>query len=247
MAEWMIFKNEWNPDFDDLEGLDNSKYDPNFSSESDSEEDSDSEDRCNGINYKNAVFKFEQAPYLTEFDDGYDPNEDPDFEEPYSEDDIDEEFEIDDDACEDTQVCFKGDKLTLGSCNHMCCKVWCLEPIQPSIPENFHQYYIPYDAPMGAFLQHHGRRSGYECTAKECNHPNATGTLVKARASRIFNSHTAAKLKSIANASKIAFLKKVQFKHTVPLTVLIFNVNPGSCYSFELTNSDIYRAVKVTN
>ena len=31
-------------------------------------------------NYENEVFDFENASYLIIFDDGYDPNEDPDFE-----------------------------------------------------------------------------------------------------------------------------------------------------------------------
>jgi len=179
----------------------------------------------------NAVFEFEHASYLTVFDDGYDPNEDPDFEGPeflddfqydiqkmlfYNEDDIDEEFEVDEDIFEDTQVCFKGKELTLGSCDHMCCEVWRLEAIYPSKPDislfgrdmtKVYEIYAERRSPINSFLKHHGESSGNQCTDQECKNPNAMKILVKARASKIFNSQTAAKLKSIANASKINFQK----------------------------------------
>ena len=44
----------------------------NISSGSDSEDD--------GSNHENQVFQLEHALYLIEFDDGYDPNADPDLE-----------------------------------------------------------------------------------------------------------------------------------------------------------------------
>ena len=194
----------------------------NISSGSDSEDD--------GNNHE-IVFKYAVPSYLTEFDDGYDPNADPDFEVPDdyevgAENDfpshdlyIAEEFEDDDDAF-DTQVCFKGktSPLLLGPCDHMCCKVWCLEPIgfiNPEIVpplggvEQFSQ------TPMCSFLTHHGKSSGNGCTDKECKNPNATGILIKAslktslfeRASNIFNSKTTKKFKSKANSSKISFRK----------------------------------------
>ena len=178
---------------------------------------------------ENAVFEFEHASYLTEFDDDYDPNEDPDFEGPEgiddlkydilkmlfsNEDDIDEEFEVDEDIFEDTRVCFKGKELTLGSCDHMCCEVWRLEAIYPSKPDialfgrdmtKVYEIYAERRSPINSFLKHHGESSGNQCTDQECKNPNAMKILVKARASKIFNSQTAAKLKSIANASKISF------------------------------------------
>lgn len=180
---------------------------------------------------ENAVFEFEHASYLTEFDDGYDPNEDPDFEGPEglddlkydilkmlfsNEDDIDEEFELDEDIFEDTRVCFKGKELTLGSCDHMCCEVWRLEAIYPSKPDislfgrdmtKVYEIYAERRSPINSFLKHHGESSGNQCTDQECKNPNAMKILVKARASKIFNSQTAAKLKSIANMSKISFQK----------------------------------------
>ena len=129
--------------------------------------------------YEGAVFEFESAPYLTQFDNddssddsscdysfdsnfdcicGYSDDEDADvcrddkkygyvsggdflknfF---YSEDDTDGESELDEDAFEDTKLCFKATYLeerlstdigpTLGPCDHMCCKVWNLS--NPSI------------------------------------------------------------------------------------------------------------------
>ena len=184
----------------------------NISSGSDSEDD--------GSNHE-IVFKFAVPSYLTEFDDGYDPKADPDFEVPDdyevgTEYDIAEEFEVDDDAFDDTQVCFKGKKLSLGSCDHMCCKVWCLEPIGFSHPEivpplgGVEEYGY---TPMYSFLTHHGKRSGNGCTDKECKNPSATGILIKAslktrlfeRASQIFNSKTTKKLKSKAIWFKISF------------------------------------------
>ena len=128
--------------------------------------------------YENAVFEFEHASYLTDFDDGYDPNEDPDFEDPegsdyyfdyYAEDET-EEFE-EGDAFDDTQICFKGNHgpygpiPSLGPCNHMCCKVWHLEPIHAK------SHMI-----MDTFLKHHGSR----CTDKKCKNPNAAEILFKA-------------------------------------------------------------------
>ena len=188
----------------------------NISSGSDSEDD--------GSNHENTVFQFEHASYLTEFDDGYDPNEDPEFEEPTglvkqyvrtdtlkmitsNGDDIDEEFE-EGDAFDDTQVCFKTGKVpsgnlwynwrnlvSLGPCKHMCCLVWHLKPIHST-------------GPMSTFLNHHSELY-VGCTDKKCKDPNATGILFKAillaRASKIFNPQTAAKLKSTAKSFKISF------------------------------------------
>ena len=89
----------------------------NISSGSDSEDD--------GSNNENLVFQFEHASYLTEFDNGYDPKEDLEFEDPTgldgfefdtmklitsNGDDIDEEFE-EGDAFDDTRVCFKNGKV----------------------------------------------------------------------------------------------------------------------------------------
>ena len=188
----------------------------NISSGSDSEDD--------GSNHENPVFQFEHASYLTEFDDGYDPNDDPEFEEPTglaqqfmrtdtlkmitsNGDDIDEEFE-EGDAFDDTQVCFKTGKVppvrnwynwsnfvSLGPCNHMCCIVWHLKPIHTT------------DTPMRTFLKHHSELY-VGCTDKKCKDPNANGILFKAillaRASKIFNQRTAAKLKSTAKSFKIS-------------------------------------------
>ena len=133
-----------------------------------------------------------------------------------NEDDIDEEFELDEDLFEDTRVCFKGKELTLGSCDHMCCEVWRLEAIYPSKPDiaefgrdmtKVYEIYAERRSPINSFLKHHGKSSGNQCTHQECKNPNAMKILVKARASKIFNSQTAAKLKSIANLSKISFQK----------------------------------------
>ena len=209
----------------------------NISFGSDSEDDfkRKTEDDINGETDdeidENAVFEFEHASYLTEFDHDYDPNEDPDFEGPEglddlkydilkmlfsNEDDIDEEFELDEDLFEDTRVCFKGKELTLGSCDHMCCEVWRLEAIYPSKPDialfgrdmtKVYEIYAERRSPINSFLKHHGESSGNQCTDQECKNPNAMKILVKARASKIFNSQTAAKLKSIANVSKISFQK----------------------------------------
>ena len=133
---------------------------------------SDSEDESN--NHENPVFEFENAPYLTAFDDGYDPNEDPDFEDPDglddskydTEDETDDEFELDDDAFDDTQICYKGNNdgpdwlwASLGPCDHMCCKVWHLKPME-----------------LGTFMKHHGNR----CTVNKCKNPNAAGILFEA-------------------------------------------------------------------
>ena len=187
----------------------------NISSGSDSEDD--------GSNQENEVFQFEHASYLTEFDDGYDPNEDPEFEEPTglvkqyvrtdtlkmitsNGDDIDEEFE-EGEAFDDTRVCFKTGKVppvntwynwpkcvSLGPCKHMCCLVWHLKPIHST-------------GPMRTFLEHHSELY-VGCSDKRCKDPNATGILFKAillaRASKIFNPRTAAKLKSTAKSFKIS-------------------------------------------
>ena len=182
---------------------------------------------------ENAVFEFKHAAYFTDFDDGYDPNEDPDFEDSEgpedseywkydilkmissNKDDIDEEFlhridfELDEDAFDDTRVCFKSEsentwsgtwsksKVSVGPCDHMCCKVWHLEPIHST---------GPYEEPDETFLKNHGISSGNGCTDKECKYPNATEILDKAsllaKASIVFNLHTAAKLKSKAKAFK---------------------------------------------
>ena len=165
--------------------------------------------------YENAVFEFEHASYLTDFDDGYDPNEDPDFEDPegsdyyfdyYAEDET-EEFE-EGDAFDDTQICFKtgkhppgntwyswADLVSLGPCKHMCCIVRHLKPIHAADP-------------MDTFLKHHSELY-VGCTDKRCKNPNANGVLFKAimlaKASRIFNPRTAAKLKSTSKAFKITF------------------------------------------
>ena len=172
------------------------------------------------------VFEFAHASYLNEFDDGYDPNEDPDFEDPTgldafeydtlkmitsNGDDIDEEFlhhidfELVDDAFDDTRVCFRGRERhehSLGQCDHICCKIWHLEPLHPSKPVIFSKNTCKSIRALNTLANHM-----IGCTDKECKNPNATGILIKAsllaRASRIFNSHTTAKLKSIANASKL--------------------------------------------
>ena len=193
----------------------------NISSGSDSEDESNNED--------NEVFEFEHGSYLTEFDDGYDSKEDPDFEDstglggfsPFNEfvtlkmitsngDDIDEEFE-EGDAFDDTRVCFKTGKVptanawynwpdcvSLGPCKHMCCLVWHLKPIQAN-----HRY----DSPTDTFLKHHSELY-VGCSDNKCKDPNATGILFKAivlaRASKIFNQRTAAKLKSTAISFKIS-------------------------------------------
>ena len=182
---------------------------------------SDSEDESN-----NEVFEFEHGSYLTEFDDGYDPKEDPDFEDStglsgfsiFNEfvtlkmitsngDDINEEFE-EGDAFDDTQICFKTGKhppentwyswanlVSLGPCKHMCCIVRHLKPIHAADP-------------MDTFLKHHSELY-VGCTDKRCKNPNANGILFKAimlaKASRIFNPRTAAKLKSTSKAFKITF------------------------------------------
>ena len=193
--------------------------------------DSDSEDESRYNYDNNQVFKFEHGSYLTEFDDGYDRNEDPEFEEPTglevttffgdfefdtlkmirsNGDDINEEFE-EGDAFDDTRVCFKSGKIptcsassmyrwtdfvSLGPCKHMCCLVWHLKPINTK---------DPYDSPMNTFWKHH-RELG--CTDNKCKDPNAAGILCKAihlaRASKIFNPRTAAKLKSTAKSFKIS-------------------------------------------
>ena len=189
----------------------------NISTESVSEDD--------GINHENEVFQFEHASYLTEFDDGYDPEEDPEFEDPTgldgfefdtmklitsNGDDIEEEFE-EGDAFDDTRVCFKTGRIppgntwsswanlvSLGPCKHMCCIVWHLKPIHAK---------DQYDSPTDTFLKHHSELY-VGCTDKKCKDPNATGILFKAillaRASKIFNPRTAAKLKSTAKSFKIS-------------------------------------------
>ena len=183
----------------------------------------DSED--GGSNHENheskEVFEFEHASYLTEFDDGYDPKEDPEFEDPTgldgfefdtmkmitsNGDDINEEFE-EGDAFDDTRVCFKtgkipsyswrwADLVSLGPCKHMCCIVWNLKPIEST------------DTPMDAFLKHHSELY-VGCTDKKCKNPTANEILFKAiilaKASEIFNPNTAAKLKSTAKSFKISF------------------------------------------
>ena len=177
----------------------------NISSGSDFEDESNNED--------NEVFEFEHGSYLTEFDDGYDPKEDPDFKDSTglsgfsNGDDIDEEFE-EGDAFDDTRVCFKTGKVptantwhnwpdfvSLGPCKHMCCLVWHLKPIHT--PD-----------PMKTFLKHHSELY-LGCTDKRCKNSNANGILFKAimlaKASKFFNPRTAAKLKSTAKAFKITF------------------------------------------
>ena len=183
---------------------------------------SDSEDESN--NHDNEVFEFQQGSYLTEFDDSYDSKEDPEFEDPTvvngfeldtlkmitsNGDDINEEFE-EGDAFDDTLVCFKtgkvptantwhywADLVSLGPCKHMCCIVRHLKPIHAADP-------------MDTFLKHHSELY-VGCTDKRCKNPNANGILFKAimlaKASRIFNPRTAAKLKSTSKAFKITFRK----------------------------------------
>ena len=160
--------------------------------------------------FKGENLVFEHASYLNDFDDGYDPTEDPDYEQPQgldgseydTDDDIAEETKLDDDEIDDTRVCFRGDQrgislgLSLGPCDHICCKVWHLEPIHQSKPDSV--------CPMIRCPYLTKIRHTNECTDKECKNPNATGILVKARilqrASKIFNSRTAARLKSKAKA-----------------------------------------------
>ena len=186
----------------------------NISSGRDSEDD--------GSNHENEVFQFEHASYLTEFDDGYDPKGDPEFEDPTcldgfefdtmklitsNGDDIDEEFE-EGEAFDDTRVCFKTGKVppvntwynwpkcvSLGPCKHMCCLVWHLKPIHST-------------GPMSTFLNHHSELY-VGCTDKKCKNPTANEILFKAiilaKASEIFNPNTAAKLKSTAKSFKISF------------------------------------------
>ena len=177
----------------------------NFNGETDNETD------------ENSVIQFEHASYLNQFDVGYDPNEDPEFEDPeglqetldqseYDDEvDFEEESKLRYDDFEDTQLCFKGKEklitwtqdVSLGPCDHMCCKVWHLEPIQPT-----NTYLI-----METFLKHHGESSGNKCSDKECNNPNATRILARAsllaRASKIFTSHTSSKMNSKAKAFNI--------------------------------------------
>ena len=146
----------------------------NISSEYDSKDDSN--------NFENPVFEFEHAPYLTEFDDTYDPNDDPDFE--YQEGPDDSEYDTEDETdgeCEldENLICFKdGPYPSLGPCKHMCCRVWHLEPVHVT---NWYNTTL-----MGPFLKHHGKR----CTDKKCKNPNATGILFNAillaKASKIF-------------------------------------------------------------
>ena len=83
-------------------------------------------------NNENQVFKFENAPYLTEFDENYNPNEDPDFQNKDTDDDSDGGSDLDEDAHEDTRVCFRGKELSLGPCDHKCCEVWRLDPQKPT-------------------------------------------------------------------------------------------------------------------
>ena len=61
-------------------------------------------------NNDNQVFEFENAPYLTEFDESYNPNEDPDFQnmDMDTDDDSDGGSDLDEAAHEDTRVCFRG-------------------------------------------------------------------------------------------------------------------------------------------
>jgi len=182
------------------------------------------------------VIEFAHAPYLNEFDDGYDPNEDPDFEDPTgfdafeygtfkmissNGDDIYEEFlhhidfELADDAFDDTRVCFRGKDRrgislgqSLGPCDHICCKIWHLEPLHPSKPGDL---VLSKNTCKSIRALNTKVNHMIGCTDKECNNPHATGILIKAsllaRASKIFNSHTTAKLKSIANASKLRIQK----------------------------------------
>ena len=166
--------------------------------------------------FKGENLVFEHASYLNDFDNGYNPNEDPDYVKPQglddseydTEDDIDHEFKLDNDEFDDTRVCFRGERhygelgLSLGPCDHICCKVWHLEPIHQSKPDSM--------CPMIRCPYLTQIRHMNECTDKECKNPNATGILVKARllarASKIFNSRTAARLKSKAKAFRTTVL-----------------------------------------
>ena len=92
--------------------------------------------------------------------------------------------------------------VSLGPCKHICCITWNLEPIHEM---------DRYDSPMDTFLKHHSLLY-VGCTDKKCKDPNATGILFKAivlaRASKVFNPRTAAKLKSTAKSFKISLRSK---------------------------------------
>ena len=146
------------------------------------------------IDYENEVFEFEKASYLTEFDDGYDPNEDPDFENMNvdTDDDTDEESEHDDGAYEDSVICFRGKELSLGPCYHDCCRVWRLKPIRSSGPKmdfsafnkisatkgidqallDVENNWMENDDPAISFQKHHGELTVHGCTDQECEHPS---------------------------------------------------------------------------
>ena len=85
-------------------------------------------------NNENQVFEFENAPYLTAFDENYNPDEDPDFQnmDMDTDDDSDGGSDLDEGVHEDTRVCFRGKELSFGSCDHKCCEVWRLHPQKPT-------------------------------------------------------------------------------------------------------------------
>ena len=153
-------------------------------------------------NYDGEIFEFENASYFTQFDNGYDPNEDPDFEnmDVDTDDDTDEEYELDENEHEDIRICFRGEGLVLGPCEHMCCEYWRLKPIYPESKMDFSTFCNNMDAkgfnqafleledhleetgsPLNSFLKHHGESSGYGCTDQQCNYPNATVIIARAR------------------------------------------------------------------
>ena len=123
-------------------------------------------------NNDNQVFEFENAPYLTEFDESYNPNPD-----------------LDEAAHEDTRVCFRGKELSLGPCDHKCCEVWRLHPQKPTemkystFRNNVRTMGIDQalleeenncreiDSPLESFLKHHGEST--KCTDQECFHFSA--------------------------------------------------------------------------
>ena len=85
-------------------------------------------------NNENQVFEFENATYLTEFDESYNPNEDPDFQnmDVDTDDTSDGGSDLAEAAHEDTRVCFRGRELSIVPCDHKCCEVWRLHPRKPT-------------------------------------------------------------------------------------------------------------------
>ena len=121
-------------------------------------------------NYDGEIFEFKNASYFTQFDNDYDSNEDPDFEnlDLDADDDTDGEYDLDEGAHENTRVCFRGEGLALGPCGHICCEV-----VRCAVKLS--------GRPFNSFLKYHGESSHNACTDKECNHPNAFEILAKAK------------------------------------------------------------------